>query len=79
MILTKEILSSHQPTSDLESSISPRGQYSSRPIAFLTPLFLLALISLVGINSALAQTDEMSALASAEAASWISIWQMLKV
>jgi hypothetical protein len=79
MILTKEILSSHQPTSDLESSSSPRGQYSSRPIAVLTPLFFLALISLVGINSALAQTDEMSALASAEAASWISIWQMLKV
>ena len=34
----------------------------------LTALFFLALTTLVGINSALAQTDETGALASAEAA-----------
>ena len=69
MILTKEILSLDQPTSDLEtSSSSPRGHKSSRPLGVLTALFFLALTSLIGINSALAQTDETSALASAEAA-----------
>lgn len=68
MILTKEILSSDQPTSGLETSSSPRGQYCSRPLGVLTALFFLALTSLVGINSALAQTDETGALASAEAA-----------
>ena len=68
MILTKEILSSGQPTSGLEaSSSSPRGQYCSRPLGVLTAPFFLALTSLVGINSALAQTDETGALASAEA------------
>ena len=68
MILTKEILSSGQPTSGLEASSSPRGQYCSRPLGVLTAPFFLALTSLVGINSALAQTDETGALASAEAA-----------
>ena len=68
MILTKEILSSDQPTSGLETSSSPRGQYCSMPLGVLTALFFLALTSLVGINSALAQTDETGALASAEAA-----------
>ena len=68
MILTKETLSSDQPTLGLETRISPRGQYSSRPMGVLTALFFLALTSLVGINSALAQTDETGALASAEAA-----------
>ena len=68
MILTKEILSSDQPTSGLETSSSPRGLYCSRPLGVLTALFFLALTSLVGINSALAQTDETGALASAEAA-----------
>tara|TARA_B110000027_G_scaffold130150_1_gene152566 strand:+ start:390 stop:809 length:420 start_codon:yes stop_codon:yes gene_type:complete len=67
MILTKEILSSGQPTSGLEASSSPRGQYCSRPLGVLTAPFFLALTSLVGINSALAQTDETGALASAEA------------
>jgi len=68
MILTKEILSSDQPTSGLETSSSPRGQYCSMPLGVLTALFFLALTSLVVINSALAQTDETGALASAEAA-----------
>jgi competence protein ComEA len=68
MILTKETLSSDQPTLGLETRSSPRGQYSSRPMGVLTALFFLALTSLVGINSALAQTDETGALASAEAA-----------
>ena len=68
MILTKEILGLDQPTSDLETSSSPRGHDSSRPLGVLTVLFFLALTSLIGINTALAQTDETSALASAEAA-----------
>ena len=68
MILTKEIRSSDKPTSGLETSSSPRGRYCSRPLGVLTALFFLALTSLVGINSALAQTDETGALASAEAA-----------
>ena len=68
MILTKEILSSDQPMSGLETSSSPRWQYCSRPLGVLTALLFLALTSLVGINSALAQTDETSALAFAEAA-----------
>jgi competence protein ComEA len=38
------------------------------PLGVLTALFFLALTSLVGINSSLAQTDETGALASAEAA-----------
>ena len=68
MILTKEILSSDQPKSGFETSSSPRGQYCSRPLGVLTALFFLVLTSLVGINSALAQTEETSALAFAEAA-----------
>ena len=68
MILTKETLSSDQPTLGLETRSSPRGQYCSMPLGVLTALFFLALTSLVGINSALAQTDETGALASAEAA-----------
>ena len=66
MILSKEILCSDRSASVLELSSHPRGQYSSRPLGVLTALLFLALISLVGINSALAQAVETSTSTSAE-------------
>ena len=66
MILSKESLCSDRSASDLELSSHPREQYSPRPLGVLTALLFLALISLVGINSALAQAVETNISTSAE-------------